>query len=924
MTATVLARRWIVLFLLITLVAPAFVPPAYGADALSGQGAPAPQNAVQTVGPRDYRLQVSSRPDRSNSNVLRSQAAESANMHVFVAPIAGIRQVRYWLDPKSAALEELQSIAPFSVATIAPFDMRGANAQGEANALDTHQMANGPHRIVAAIEQTDGAIYTDVAEFVVQNGPPALVFDRQPLKFQLPAGGSIERLFQVVTTDGAPASFKLSSDVPWLSFEGIRPTITPESGVAGELRTLQVNTADLAPGEYTANITATADGFAPATAEVKLQIKAIAACSPVPCNEVLVTLPYNLTWSANHGKILDANGIGTGFTWIDQPTVGTGYIPANLVVDTTGGVLRYTTTAGIMNDAINSQDNALAVGIDAPSQVTEMRTTVLSVPAGTGNFEQAGLWFGNNQDNYVKLEVISWSDGMRIEYAMETGGVRQPGILSLPDPTLVGASVQLALRANPGDRTITAYYGVNGAPLGQFGVFTAPGELFSFDAAGIDPAIGTRSFGGIFATHRNGPAPITYTFGDFSVTSIGAPPPPSGFFFDRVSYPIQFPSAMTFGPDGRLYVVEFMGTIHALTLNANKQVIADEVINTIAPRLALGIAIDPASTAGNVMLWISHSSPAMDAQGNFLGEVNSGMVTKLSGPGFATRQDVITGLPRALANHATNSIHFGPDGKLYIAQGGNTGAGAPNNANTEFGTRAEQPLSAAFLMADVNAPGFDGTCATPEGSFGPAPCSVTIVATGLRNMYDFVFHSNGQIYGPDNGLGVTGTYPPQPSPVCTGLGNPALYTAGGNNPGSQPDDLNRIVAGKYYGHPNPYRNECVFKSGSYQGVAPLATYMTPMFNLGASTSSNGIVEYKGLAFGGALQSQLLIANYSVGDNIVRVRLSADGLSAVEMQTVVAGLVDPLPLLEGPDGTLYVGEFGAGRVTALIPARAAAG
>ena len=54
------------------------------------------------------------------------------------------------------------------------------------------------------------------------------------------------------------------------------------------------------------------------------------------------------------------------------------------------------------------------------------------------------------------------------------------------------------------------------------------------------------------------------------------------------------------------------------------------------------------------------------------------MVSRLSGPGFATRQDVITGLPRAIANHATNSIHFGPDGKLYIAQGGNTGAGAPN------------------------------------------------------------------------------------------------------------------------------------------------------------------------------------------------------------------------------------------------------
>ncbi len=114
------------------------------------------------------------------------------------------------------------------------------------------------------------------------------------------------------------------------------------------------------------------------------------------------------------------------------------------------------------------------------------------------------------------------------------------------------------------------------------------------------------------------------------------------------------------------------------------------------------------------------------------------------GPDFA-REDIITGLPRALANHSTNSLHFGPDGKLYIAQGGNTGAGAPNAANDEFGDRPEQPLSAALLVADVKAPGFKGDCATPLGSFDiPATCDVRTYATGFRNMYDFTFHPNGK------------------------------------------------------------------------------------------------------------------------------------------------------------------------------------
>lgn len=57
------------------------------------------------------------------------------------------------------------------------------------------------------------------------------------------------------------------------------------------------------------------------------------------------------------------------------------------------------------------------------------------------------------------------------------------------------------------------------------------------------------------------------------------------------------------------------------------------------------------------------------------------------------------------------------------------------------------------------------------------PCDVEVYASGLRNAYDFVFHSNGLLYflircpllrllslstsySTDNGLGVTGTVPP--------------------------------------------------------------------------------------------------------------------------------------------------------------------
>ena len=115
-----------------------------------------------------------------------------------------------------------------------------------------------------------------------------------------------------------------------------------------------------------------------------------------------------LDFASDHGKIQDANGFGTGFTYIDPPTNGTGYIPANLSVDTDPpGLLDITTTSGSAFQERNSLDNALAVGIDAPAQVTRLRRRFTTCPLAPVTSNRAGLRLGNDEDNYVKLMVIS-------------------------------------------------------------------------------------------------------------------------------------------------------------------------------------------------------------------------------------------------------------------------------------------------------------------------------------------------------------------------------------------------------------------------------------------------------------------------------------------------------------------------------------
>ncbi len=859
-----------------------------------------------------FALFSSNSADRSNPVDLNG-TIESGNMFVFINPESNIKRVIFSIDGNST---------PFHTENSAPFDLNGGTVAA-ANAFDTTTLSDGDHSITAEVQLNNGSTEFASATFTVANNAPSLAFNPANLSLSADQGSAVmQQAVTLDTTDSLTADFDLTSNTAWL-------TVSPSSGATPGQLTLTIDPSGLQPGTYSGLLTANSINTNHLNGSLSVSFtvnsSGMGSCFPLECSQILIDLPYVLDFNLDHGFVLDSNSVGTGFTYIDQPSVGSGYLPDNLEVDLTSGTLKITTTSGLRVRDTNSLDNALGVGIDVPSQISVISAKLLNIPLGTGSFEQGGLWFGVDEDNYIKLDVTSTSSGTRIEHVQEVAGIitaqKKTGILSL-----TGANIEFQLRVDPVARTVSSQYSINNSPFEALETTSPPDEFFSFDAAGIDPEIGTRSFGGIFASHRNGSQPLIYTFDNFSVVEGTAVPQETSeqtVDFNRISATVPIPTSMVWGPDDRLYVTELFGVIHALTFDANYQVIEDEVINTLGNRLTLGITIDPASTAQNIILWVAHSSPSANN-----GVPNSSTVTRLSGADFTTVEDIITGLPRAIANHAINSIHFAPDGRLFIAVGGNTGAGAPpTDPNTEFGLLAEQPLSAALLVADVSAPGFDGSCDNSSDIFGLPPCDVVPYSTGLRNTYDFIFHSNGNIYGPDNGLGVTGTFPPVPDIPCLGMANPASVVNGGQNPGTQPDVLNRFEEGKYYGHPNQYRgaagspffdDECVFKDGSLQGVAPLPNYEPPLHILGVHKSSNGIIEYNFQDSCGLLHEELLIANFSVGDDITRIRLSTDGLSVEATSSLVSGFNDPLPLAMGPSGVVFVGEFSGNSVTTLIP------
>lgn len=102
-----------------------------------------------------------------------------------------------------------------------------------------------------------------------------------------------------------------------------------------------------------------------------------------------------------------------------------------------------------------------------------------------------------------------------------------------------------------------------------------------------------------------------------------------------------------------------------------------------------------------------------------------------------------------VTNPAVNALEFTDNGSLLVVLGSNTNGGVPGALS---GSRKmkENVLSAAMIEVHLSKPDFYGflTYDAPDDGNLSGRCvgSVDVFASGLRNAYDFVIHSNGKIY----------------------------------------------------------------------------------------------------------------------------------------------------------------------------------
>lgn len=228
-----------------------------------------------------------------------------------------------------------------------------------------------------------------------------------------------------------------------------------------------------------------------------------------------------------------------------------------------------------------------------------------------------------------------------------------------------------------------------------------------------------------------------------SPVAISAATLPTNFIETQFASGLTNPTAMTFAPDGRLFVCQQGGQLRVVKNGALLATpFVSLTVDSNGERGLLGVAFDPNFATNNfVYVYYTATTPAVHNRA-------SRFTASVANPDVAAAGSEVTILDlnnlSGATNHNGGAIHFGPDGKLYIAVGENA-----NPANSQsIGNLLGKILrinSDGTIPAD-NPTAFGGIAGSPSG------INRAIWSVGLRNPYTFTFQpGSGRLFINDVG-----------------------------------------------------------------------------------------------------------------------------------------------------------------------------
>ncbi|MBY6016709.1 metallophosphoesterase [Halomonas denitrificans] len=268
-----------------------------------------------------HSVQWSASPDRSEPQSLEN-ASLNGTVYVFIAPSSELSQVQFYIDGNKAKTEN-----------VSPWDLGGTAGDNSAQPYDMSALGDGPHRMDVVLVNKDGSVQEQSLNFQVGDPTPTLTGSPASLALNSVEGETATGTLTLSTLGGESTSVVLAENHDWLSLS-VASGITPFS-VA-----VSADATGLADGQYPAQITASADGYAPITLNVSLQVgepagedapqlhltwnhdqSAVTAVWFTPADGTQSELQYRLTgateWASVVGSVRHSNEDG----WYHQATI---------------------------------------------------------------------------------------------------------------------------------------------------------------------------------------------------------------------------------------------------------------------------------------------------------------------------------------------------------------------------------------------------------------------------------------------------------------------------------------------------------------------------------------------------------------------------------------------------------------------------
>jgi glucose/arabinose dehydrogenase len=337
-------------------------------------------------------------------------------------------------------------------------------------------------------------------------------------------------------------------------------------------------------------------------------------------------------------------------------------------------------------------------------------------------------------------------------------------------------------------------------------------------------------------------------------STYGATLPP-GFTETQISG-FSNPTAMAIAPDGRIFVCQQGGSLRVIkngVLLATPFVTLN--VDPSGERGLLGIAFHP-NFATNNFLYLYYTVPTSPRHNRVSRFTANGDVVVPGSENIILELENLT----SATNHNGGAIHFGPDGKLYVAVGENA---TSSNAQT-LTNRLGKVLR---INADGSIPGDNPFFNEATG------VNRSIWALGLRNPFTFAFQpGTGRLFINDVGQ-------------------------------SAWEEINDGIAGSNYGWPNT------------EGVTSNPSFRSPLFAYGHGFGATTGCAIAGGAFYNPPTVQFpanFVGEYFFADlcsGWIRVFDSSSGTAS----DFATGISQPVDLKVGADGSLYYLSRGSNSV-----------